>query len=115
VVQLRARALVIGPDIFFNTRSEQLGALAFRHAAPAIFPWRESAAAGGLMSYGTNIANLFRQVGIYTSRVLKGVNPAELPVLQPTKYELVINLRTAKTFGLDVPDKLLALADEVIE
>ena len=77
-VRLRAGALVIGPDIFFNTRGEQLGALAFRHAVPAIFPWRESVAAGGLMSYGTNIANLFRQVGIYTSHVLKGEKPADL-------------------------------------
>ena len=114
-VQLRAGALVIGADIFFNTRSEQLGALAFRYAVPAIFPWRESAAAGGLMSYGTNITSLFRQVAIYSSRVVKGEKPADLPVQQPVKLELIINLKTAKALGLQVPDKVLALADEVIE
>jgi putative tryptophan/tyrosine transport system substrate-binding protein len=113
-VQLRA-ALVVGPDIFFNTRGEQLGALAFRHAVPAIFPWREFAAAGGLISYGTNITNLFRQVGIYASHVLKGEKPADLPVQQPVKLELIINLKTAKSLGLTIPDRLLTLADEVIE
>jgi putative ABC transport system substrate-binding protein len=115
LVQLRAGALVIGPDPFFITRSEQLGALAFRHAIPTICPYREFAAAGGLMSYGTNIPKLFREVGIYTSRILKGEKPADLPVQQVVKLELVINLKTAKALGLTVSNQMQLLADEVIE
>jgi len=114
-VELHAGALLIGPDAIFFSRSQQLGALAFRHAIPAICPYREFAAAGGLMSYGTNIANLYRQVGVYTGRILKGEKPADLPVQQAVKLELVINLKSAKSLGLTVPDKLLVLADEVIE
>jgi putative ABC transport system substrate-binding protein len=115
LVQLRAGALVIGPDPFFITRSEQLGALAFRHAIPTICPYREFAAAGGLMSYGTNIPKLFREVGVYTSRILKGEKPADLPVQQVVKLELVINLKTAKALGLTVSNQMQLLADEVIE
>jgi putative tryptophan/tyrosine transport system substrate-binding protein len=115
LVQLRADALVIGPDPYFITRSEQLGALAFRHAIPTICPYREFAAAGGLISYGTNIPNLFREVGVYTSRVLKGEKPADLPVQQVVKLELVINLKTAKALGITVPLPLSGRADELIE
>jgi putative tryptophan/tyrosine transport system substrate-binding protein len=110
-----ADALVIGPDPYFITRSEQLGALAFRHAIPTICPYREFAAAGGLISYGTNIPKLFREVGVYTSRVLKGEKPADLPVQQVVKLELVINLKTAKALGLTVSNQMQLLADEVIE
>jgi len=115
LVQLRAGALVIAPDSFFVTHSEQLGALAFRHAIPTICPYREFAAAGGLVSYGTNIPNMFREVGTYTSRILKGEKPADLPVQQAVKLELVINLKTAKALGLTIPPTLFARADEVIQ
>ncbi len=114
-IQLRAGALMIGTDIFFFSRSGQLGAMAARHAIPAICPYRDFAVAGGLMSYGTNNANQFRQVGVYTSRILKGEKPAELPVQQAVKIDLVINLRTAKALGLTVPLIMQMTADEVIE
>ncbi|MGA7151425.1 MAG: ABC transporter substrate binding protein, partial [Pseudolabrys sp.] len=108
--QLRADVLVIAPDAMFISRSELLGALTLRHAVPAVTQFREFAAAGGLMSYGGT-----RLVGVYTGRVLKGEKPADLPVMQATKVELVINLKTAKALGINVPNTLIGRADEVIE
>jgi len=115
LIRLRAGALVIGPDIFFLARSEQLAALTVRHAMPAIFQYRPFAAAGGLMSYGTDETEYYRLVGIYAGRVLKGEKPSDLPVQQATKVELIINLKTAKSLGITVPLPLIGRADEVIE
>jgi putative ABC transport system substrate-binding protein len=115
LLQLRPSALVIGADPFFISQREQIGALALRHAVPAIYQFPEFAAAGGLMSYGSSLADSVHLAGVYTGRILKGEKPGDLPVQQSTKVEMIINLKTAKTLGLIIPLSLLARADEVIE
>jgi putative tryptophan/tyrosine transport system substrate-binding protein len=113
--RLGAGALVVGPDLFFLSRRDRLVALAARHSVPTIYPWREAAMAGGLMSYGSSQADTYRQVAIYTARVLNGDKPADLPVQQSIKVELILNLKTAKALGITFPLPLLGRADEVIE
>jgi len=115
MVQKRVDALLINPDVLFNNRRVQLATLAIRHGVPAMHDKRVFVEAGGLVSYGANIADIYRQVGVYAGRILKGEKPGDLPVLQPTKFDLVINMQTARTIGVEIPTTLSASADEVIE
>jgi putative ABC transport system substrate-binding protein len=115
IAQNRIPALLVTADAFFTASRDKLTILAARHAIPATYYFRDFAVAGGLMSYGANLADQYHQIGVYTGQVLRGAKPADLPIMQPTKFEFVINLKTAKTFGIAVPPMVQAIADEVIE
>jgi putative ABC transport system substrate-binding protein len=115
VAQAQIPALLVAADPFFNLRRDKLATLAVRHGVPAMYSFRDYAVAGGLMSYGINLPDVYYQTGVYAARILKGAKPADLPVQQPTKFEFVINLKTAKTLGIKLSDNLMSLADEVIE
>jgi putative ABC transport system substrate-binding protein len=115
IVQQRLAGLVVSPDAFLTARRDQIVAVTARHAVPTIYTNREYARAGGLLSYGAELHDVYRWTGVYTGRILKGEKPSDLPVMQPTKFELVINLKTAKALGLTIPETLLATADEVIQ
>jgi putative tryptophan/tyrosine transport system substrate-binding protein len=115
LVQQRPDGLVVGADPFFTTRRREIVALAARHSIPAIYEWREFVEAGGLMSYGASLKDAYRQIGVYAGRILRGAKPVDLPVIRPTKFEFVINLKTSKALGLAVPASMQLLADDVIE
>jgi putative ABC transport system substrate-binding protein len=115
VAERRIAALLVGSDPFFNTRRDKLAELAQRTRVPTMYGFRDYVTAGGLMSYGVDLSDVYRQIGLYAGRVLKGAKPAELPVLQPIKFEFVLNVKTAKTLGVKFSDNLLSVADEVIE